>query len=74
MTKNEQYISNLIETMDWDIHLHRCSSFANGTIFMKLIYKDQQHVMCMNEDQAELIANALLDSSIKLREEKNKES
>lgn len=68
--RNEEYIYELTKNLDWNIKIHRCSDYADGVVFVELIYDGQKHVMVMNADQAEKIAFALHHASIKLRDEK----
>lgn len=70
MTKNEQYIYDLTKNLDWNIQIHRCAGFADGVIYVELIYNDQKHVMVLNQEQAEKISFVLHHASIKLQEEK----
>lgn len=67
---NEDYIRDLTKNLNWEVKIHRCSDYADGVIFLELIYNDQKHVMAMNAEQAEKIAFTLHHASIKLREEK----
>lgn len=69
MSKNEGYIHDLCDNLDYSISIHRCSEFADGVIFTELLYKDQKHVMVMNADQAEKIGLYLYDAAKKLKSE-----
>lgn len=69
MRKNEGYIHDLCDNLDYRILIHRCSEFADGVIFIELLYKDQKHVMVMNTDQAEEIGLCLYDAAKKLKSE-----
>ena len=69
MSKNEGYIHDLSDNLDYSISIHRCSEFAGGVIFIELLYKDQKHVIVMNVDQAEKIGLCLYDAAKKLKSE-----
>lgn len=69
MRKNEDYIHDLCDSLDYSIAIHRCSEFADGVIFIELLYKDQKHVIVMNADQAEEISLYLYDAAKKLKSE-----
>lgn len=69
MSKNEGYIHDLCDKLDYRILIHRCSEFAGGVIFIELLYNDQKHVMVMNADQAEEIGLCLYDAAKKLKSE-----
>ena len=70
MLRNEGYIHDLCGSLDYSVSIHRCAEFADGVIFMELFYKDQNHIVVMNADQATMIGLYLCDAAKKLKSER----